>query len=151
MPVRNPHRQQSRKRNKSPAVAYRNCRALRMNRRCTRHNCNIVAFGLRVSGYFHGKQQEMAIELHTWGTPNGRKISVALEEMGLPYTVHPINISKGEQFTPDFLKITPKNRSPAIVAPDGPGGQTISIFESGAILIYLGEKTGKFWPKGDLR
>jgi GST-like protein len=93
----------------------------------------------------------MAIELHTWGTPNGRKISVALEEMGLPYTVHPINISKGEQFNPDFLKISPNNRIPAIVDPDGPGGKPISVFESGAILIYLGEKTGKFWPKGDLR
>jgi GST-like protein len=85
----------------------------------------------------------MAIELHTWGTPNGRKISVALEEMGLPYTVHPINISKGEQFSPAFLKISPNNRIPAIVDPDGPGGKPISVFESGAILIYLGEKTGK--------
>ena len=93
----------------------------------------------------------MAIELHAWGTPNGRKISVALEEMALPYTVHPVNISKGEQFNPEFLKISPNNRIPAIVDPDGPGGQPISVFESGAILIYLGEKTGKFWPKGDLR
>jgi len=93
----------------------------------------------------------MAIELHAWGTPNGRKISVALEEMGLPYNVHPVNISKGEQFNPDFLKISPNNRIPAIVDPEGPGGKPISIFESGAILIYLGEKTGKFWPKGDLR
>jgi GSH-dependent disulfide-bond oxidoreductase len=92
----------------------------------------------------------MPIELHTWNTPNGRKISVALEEMGLPYTVHPINISKGEQFAPAFLKISPNNRIPAIVDPEGPGG-AISIFESGAILIYLGEKTGKFWPKGDVR
>jgi len=93
----------------------------------------------------------MAIELYAWGTPNGRKISVALEEMGLPYNVHPVNISKGEQFNPDFLKISPNNRIPAIIDPDGPGGRPISIFESGAILIYLGEKTGKFWPKGDLR
>jgi GST-like protein len=93
----------------------------------------------------------MAIELHTWNTPNGRKISVALEEMGLPYAVHPINISKGEQFKPEFLKISPNNRIPAIVDPEGPGGQPISVFESGAILIYLGEKTGKFWPKGDVR
>jgi GST-like protein len=92
----------------------------------------------------------MAIELYAWGTPNGRKISVALEEMGLPYNVHPVNISKGEQFNPDFLKISPNNRIPAIVDPDAAGGP-ISIFESGAILIYLGEKTGKFWPKGDLR
>src|SRR6516225_8528306 len=122
-----------------------------MNRRFTRHDCNIVTFGLRVSGYFHGKQQEMTIELWTWNTPNGRKISVALEEMGLPYKVIPINISKGEQFKPEFLAISPNNRIPAIVDPDGPDGQPISVFESGAILIYLGEKTGKFWPKGDLR
>ncbi len=88
----------------------------------------------------------MAIELWTWNTPNGRKISVALEEMGLPYTVHPVNISKNEQFDPEFLKISPNNRIPAIVDPDGPGGAPISVFESGAILLYLGMKTGKFWP-----
>ncbi len=92
----------------------------------------------------------MAIELHTWNTPNGRKISVALEEMGLPYTVKTVNISKGEQLAPTFLKISPNNKIPAIIDPDGPGGREISVFESGAILIYLGEKTGKFWP-GDLR
>jgi GST-like protein len=92
----------------------------------------------------------MAIDFHTWNTPNGRKISVALEEMGLAYTVHPVNISKGEQFNPDFLKISPNNRIPAIVDPDGPGGTPISVFESGAILLYLGEKTGKFLPS-DLR
>lgn len=92
----------------------------------------------------------MAIEFWTWNTPNGRKISVALEEMGLPYTVHPVNISKGEQFEPAFLKISPNNRIPAIVDPDGPGGAPISVFESGAILLYLGMKTGKFWP-ADLR
>jgi GST-like protein len=86
------------------------------------------------------------IELHTWNTPNGRKISVALEEMGLPYSVHPIDISKDEQFAPAFLNISPNNRIPAIVDPDGPGGAPISIFESGAILLYLGEKTGKFLP-----
>src|ERR1700689_5018372 len=91
----------------------------------------------------------MAIELHTWGTPNGRKISVALEEMGLPYTVHPINIGKGEQFTPAFLKISPNNRIPAIVDPDGPGGRPISVFESGAILQYLGRTTGKFYPRDE--
>src|SRR3981081_700311 len=93
----------------------------------------------------------MSIELWTWNTPNGRKISVALEEMGLPYTVKPVNIGKGEQFKPEFLKISPNNRIPAIIDSEGPGGQPISIFESGAILIYLGEKTGKFWPKGDMR
>ena len=92
----------------------------------------------------------VAIEFWTWNTPNGRKISVALEEMGLPYTVHPVNISKGEQFDPAFLKISPNNRIPAIVDPDGPGGAPISVFESGAILLYLGMKTGKFWP-ADLR
>ena len=92
----------------------------------------------------------MAIELYTWNTPNGRKISVALEEMGLPYNVHPVNIGKGEQFNPDFLKISPNNRIPAIIDPEGPGGTPISIFESGAILIYLGVKTGKFYPS-DLR
>lgn len=88
----------------------------------------------------------MAIEFYTWNTPNGRKISVALEEMGLAYNVHPVNISKNEQFAPDFLKISPNNRIPAIVDTDGPGGQPISVFESGAILIYLGQKTGKFYP-----
>jgi len=89
----------------------------------------------------------MTIELHTWNTPNGRKISVALEEMGLPYKVISVNISKGEQMAPGFLKISPNNKIPAIVDPDGPGGKPVSIFESGAILLYLGEKTGKFLPK----
>jgi GST-like protein len=88
----------------------------------------------------------MTIELHTWNTPNGRKISVALEEMGLPYKVVPINISKNEQFDPAFLAISPNNKIPAIVDPDGPGGARVSVFESGAILLYLGEKTGKFLP-----
>jgi GST-like protein len=92
----------------------------------------------------------MTIELHTFDTPNGRKISVALEEMGLPYSVEVVNISKDEQFAPDFLKISPNNKIPAITDPDGPDGKPISVFESGAILIYLGEKSGKFWP-GDLR
>ena len=87
----------------------------------------------------------MPIELYTWNTPNGRKISVALEEMGLPYNVHPVNISKNEQFAPDFLKISPNNRIPAIIDPDV-DGTPISVFESGAILIYLGQKTGKFYP-----
>ena len=90
---------------------------------------------------------EMTIELHTWNTPNGRKISVALEEMGLPYKVIPVNITKGEQMAPGFLKISPNNKIPAIVDPDGPGGKPVGIFESGAILLYLGEKTGKFLPK----
>ncbi len=88
----------------------------------------------------------MTIQLYSFDTPNGRKISVALEEMGLPYDVHIVDIGKGEQFAPEFLKISPNNKIPAIVDPDGPGGQPISLFESGAILIYLGEKSGKFWP-----
>jgi GST-like protein len=92
----------------------------------------------------------MTIDFYTWNTPNGRKISVALEEMGLPYKTHPVNISKGEQRAPDFLKLSPNGKIPAIVDPDGPGGEPVSIFESGAILLYLGEKTGKFLPK-DLR
>ena len=87
------------------------------------------------------------IELHTWGTPNGRKVSIMLEECGLPYSVHKVDISKGEQFKPEFLKISPNNRIPAILDPDGPDGKPISVFESGAILLYLGEKTGKFLPK----
>ncbi|HEY8613045.1 MAG TPA: glutathione S-transferase N-terminal domain-containing protein [Roseomonas sp.] len=90
------------------------------------------------------------ITLHSWNTPNGRKISVALEEMGLPYTVRTVNIGADEQFRPEFLAISPNNRIPAIMDDDGPGGQPISVFESGAILLYLGEKTGKFLP-ADLR
>jgi GST-like protein len=93
----------------------------------------------------------MAIELYTWNTPNGRKISVALEEMGLPYNVHTVNIGKGEQFKPEFLAISPNNRIPAIVDPQGPDGKPISVFESGAILIYLAEKTGKFMPSDTRR
>src|SRR5437773_8744039 len=86
------------------------------------------------------------IELHTWGTPNGRKVSIMLEECGLPYNVHKVDISKGEQFAPEFLKISPNNRIPAIVDSEGPGGKPISLFESGAILLYLAEKTGKLIP-----
>ncbi len=88
----------------------------------------------------------MTIEFHTWNTPNGRKISVALEEMGLPYKVFPVNITKGEQMAPEFLGLSPNNKIPAIVDPDGPGGRRVSVFESGAILLYLGEKTGQFLP-----
>lgn len=86
------------------------------------------------------------IDLYTWNTPNGRKISIALEEMGLAYKVHPVDISKGQQFEPAFLAISPNNRIPAIVDPEGPGGRPISVFESGAILLYLAEKTGRFLP-----
>ncbi len=103
----------------------------------------------QLDGY-DGGYGHMTIELYTWNTPNGRKISVALEEMGLPYKVHPVNISKNEQFETSFLKISPNNRIPAIIDPEGPGGAPVSVFESGAILIYLGVKTGKFYPT-DLR
>ena len=88
----------------------------------------------------------MPIELHAFDTPNGRKISVALEEMALAYEVRIVDIRKGQQTDPDFLKISPNGKIPAIVDPDGPNGTPVSVFESGAILIYLGEKTGKFWP-----
>jgi len=89
------------------------------------------------------------IALYYWPTPNGWKISIMLEECDLPYVVHPVDISKGEQFTGEFLKISPNNRMPAIVDPDGPGGRPISVFESGAILQYLGRKTGKFYPRDE--
>jgi len=84
------------------------------------------------------------IDLYYWPTPNGWKITIALEEMGLPYNVHWIDIGKGDQFAPDFLKIAPNNRMPAIIDPEGPDGAPISIFESGAILQYLARKTGTF-------
>ncbi len=84
------------------------------------------------------------VDLYFWPTPNGWKISIALEEMELPYTTHLVDIGAGDQFNPDFLKIAPNNRMPAIVDPDGPEGAPISIFESGAILLYLAEKTGRF-------
>lgn len=86
------------------------------------------------------------IELYYWPTPNGHKITLFLEEAELPYTIRPINIGRGEQFTPEFLTLSPNNRMPAIVDHDGPGGQPISVFESGAILQYLGRKTGLFYP-----
>ena len=83
------------------------------------------------------------IQLYTWGTPNGRKIPIMLEELGLPYAVHPVNIGKDEQFAPAFLAISPNNKIPAIVDDDAPGGP-LAIFESGAILVYLAETTGRF-------
>ncbi len=86
------------------------------------------------------------IDLYYWPTPNGHKITIFLEETGLEYKVVPINIRKGEQFAPEFLKISPNNRMPAIVDSDGPGGKPFSLFESGAILLYLAEKTGKLMP-----
>ncbi len=87
------------------------------------------------------------IDLYYWPTPNGWKITVMLEEVGLPYNVIPVDISKGDQFNPEFLKISPNNKMPAIVDPEGPDGKPISIFESGAIMIYLGDKTGKLLPQ----
>ncbi|WP_201832275.1 glutathione S-transferase N-terminal domain-containing protein [Microvirga zambiensis] len=92
---------------------------------------------------------QQPIELYYWPTPNGWKITIMLEECGLPYTVLPVNIGKGDQFKPDFLAISPNNKMPAIVDHDGPGGEPISVFESGAILQYLGRKTGKFYPQDE--
>ena len=89
--------------------------------------------------------QTKPIELHFWATPNGWKISIMLEELGAPYELHYVNIAVGEQFEPDFLKIAPNNRTPAIVDPEGPGDEPISVFESGAVLQYLGRKFGKFY------
>lgn len=86
------------------------------------------------------------MQLYYWPTPNGHKITIMLEECGLAYEIVPVNIGRGEQFEPGFLKISPNNRMPALVDPDGPNGRPLSIFESGAILRYLGEKTGKFYP-----
>ncbi|KAB2697993.1 glutathione S-transferase family protein [Ochrobactrum sp. Kaboul] len=91
-------------------------------------------------------EQTKPIELYYWPTPNGVKISIMLEELGVPYEVKYVNIGKGDQFKPDFLKIAPNNRMPAIIDPEGPGGAPISVFESGAILQYLGRKFGKFYP-----
>jgi len=88
----------------------------------------------------------MSIALYTWSTPNGYKVSIALEELGLPYTVHPVNITQDEQFAPEFLKISPNNKIPAILDPEGPGGEPLALFESGAILLYLAEKTGRLMP-----
>ncbi len=92
------------------------------------------------------------IDLYTWPTPNGHKVHIALEELGLPYTVHAVDIGAGDQFKPGFLKISPNNRIPAIVDQDGPNGKPLALFESGAILIYLAEKTGRLLaPKGAAR
>ncbi len=93
--------------------------------------------------------QTAPIELYYWPTPNGWKISIMLEELGIPYVVKLINIGKGEQFESDFLKIAPNNRMPAIIDPEGPCGQPISVFESGAILQYLGRKFAKFYPSDE--
>jgi GSH-dependent disulfide-bond oxidoreductase len=87
------------------------------------------------------------IQLYTWATPNGKKVSIMLEEVGLPYEVRPVNLSKGEQMKPEYLAVNPNNKIPSIIDSDGPGGQPLKLFESGAILMYLAEKTGKFWPQ----
>ena len=89
------------------------------------------------------------IDVYSWATPNSHKIHIMLEECGLPYQAHPVNIGVGDQFKPEFLKISPNNRIPAIVDSEGPDGKPISLFESGAILVYLAAKTGKFMPKSD--
>jgi len=86
------------------------------------------------------------IDLYTWGTSNGRKASIMLEECGLPYRVHPIDIGKGDQFKPEFVAINPNSKIPAIIDPDGPEGKPFTLFESGAILVYLAGKTGRFLP-----
>lgn len=86
------------------------------------------------------------IEVYSWATPNGHKVHIMLEECGLPYRAIPVNIGTGDQFAPDFLAISPNNKIPAIVDPDGPEGEPISLFESGAILLYLASKTGRFLP-----
>jgi GSH-dependent disulfide-bond oxidoreductase len=91
----------------------------------------------------------LPIDLYYWPTPNGWKITIMLEECGTPYVIKPVNISRGDQFKPDFLAIAPNNRMPAIVDHEGPGGKPISVFESGAILQYLGRKTGKFYPQDE--
>ncbi len=87
------------------------------------------------------------IDLHTWTTPNGRKVSIMLEECGFAYRVHKVDIGRGDQFTPEFLAINPNNRIPAIVDPDGPDGAPLKLFESGAILVYLSGKSGRFLPQ----
>lgn len=94
------------------------------------------------------EKKSALIDVYFWPAPNGQKISIALEELGLGYRIHPVNITRGDQFKPDFLAISPNNKMPAIVDPDGPGGEPVSIFESGAILQYLARKTGELRGKG---
>ena len=86
------------------------------------------------------------IDLYTWSTPNGRKVSIMLEELALPYKAHAVDIGKGDQFQPDFVAVSPNSKIPAIVDSDGPGGKPYSLFESGAILLYLADKSGRFLP-----
>jgi len=100
-----------------------------------------------VASPFQERRMPRPIELWYWPTPNGWKVSIVLEEMGLPYEMKPVNIGAGEQFAPAFQAISPNGRMPAIIDPDGPDGRPLSIFESGAILQYLGVKSGKFYPQ----
>jgi hypothetical protein len=102
----------------------------------------------RVGGAI-GEGAAVVAQIHHWPTPNGHKVHIMLEECGLPYRAHPVNIGAGDQFKPDFLAISPNNKIPAITDPDGPDGKPISLFESGAILVYLAGKTGRFLPEGD--
>jgi GST-like protein len=107
---------------------------------------------LRKSGKKTAKPKRRApkpIEVFFWPTPNGFKITAMLEEAGMPYVIRPVNIGRGDQFKPEFLKIAPNNRMPAIIDPNGPVGRPISVFESGAILQYLGRKSGKFYPRDE--
>ena len=90
------------------------------------------------------------IKLYTWGTPNGKKVSIMLEEIAMPYEVYPVNIGKDEQFKPEYLAINPNNKIPSIIDTDGPYGKPFTLFESGAILMYLAEKSGRLWP-ADMR
>lgn len=87
------------------------------------------------------------IDLYTWSTPNGRKVSIMLEELGLPYRVHPVDIGRGEQFRPEYVRINPNSKIPAIVDPEGPDGRPVTMMESGAILVYLAGKTGRLLPQ----
>src|SRR6187399_612027 len=111
-----------------------------------------IGRGFRLKSEHYGLKQEVTrvstIDVYSWPTPNGHKVHIMLEECGLPYRAIPVNIGAGEQFRPEFLAISPNNKIPAIVDPDGPDGKPISLFESGAILLYLAAKTGRFLPAG---
>jgi GST-like protein len=115
-------------------------------RKVTKRRSAAARRSAKKAGRRAGRVQKKPIEIYFWPTPNGHKITIMAEECGLPYTIKPVNIARGDQFKPEFLKIAPNNRMPAIIDPEGPGGAPISIFESGAILQYLGRKTGKFYP-----
>src|SRR5205085_9666393 len=112
-----------------------------------------IGWGFRLKSGHYGLKQEVTrvstIQVHSWPTPNGHKVHIMLEECGLPYEAIPVNIGAGEQFRPEFLAISPNNKIPAIVDPQAPDGKPISLFESGAILLYLAAKTGRFLPAGD--